>query len=113
MAVKETGGKVVFLRKVEAGAADKSYGIEVAKLAGLPSDVIRRAREVLVEHETAEQQATGHLGQGAGDKASPVQLTIFTPLSSAIVDRLREADLDRLTPIAALNLLHELKKQLE
>jgi DNA mismatch repair protein MutS len=113
VAVKETGGSVVFLRKVQAGAADKSYGIEVAKLAGLPTDVIARAREVLSEHESAEQQATGHLGQAKSDKAPPVQLTIFTPLSSAVVDRLRQADLDRITPIAALNLLHELKKQLE
>ncbi len=113
VAVKETGGSVVFLRKVQAGAADKSYGIEVAKLAGLPSEVIARARDVLSEHETAEQQATGHLGQAGSQKAPPVQLTIFTPLSAAVVDRLREADLDRITPIAALNLLHELKKQLD
>ncbi len=63
VAVKETGGNVVFLRKVEPGAADKSYGIEVAKLAGLPPEVIARARDVLAEHESAEHQASGHLGQ--------------------------------------------------
>ena len=65
VSVKETGGGIVFLRKVEQGAADRSYGIEVAKLAGLPPEVIERAREVLAEHENAEQQVTGHLSPGA------------------------------------------------
>jgi DNA mismatch repair protein MutS len=98
---------------VEAGAADKSYGIEVAKLAGLPPQVITRAREVLSEHESAEREASGHLGKSDGKEAPPVQLTIFTPLSSGVIEKLRESDLDRITPIAALNLLHELKQQIE
>jgi DNA mismatch repair protein MutS len=110
VSVKETGGGIVFLRKVEAGAADRSYGIEVAKLAGLPNEVIERAREVLAEHESAEQQVTGHLSPGAGP---PAQLTIFTPLSQPVLEKLREVDLDRLTPLEALNLLAELKKQVE
>jgi DNA mismatch repair protein MutS len=103
----------VFLRKVEPGAADRSYGIEVAKLAGLPAEVIGRAREVLHEHENAEQEASAHLTPGArdDDEGSSVQLTMFTPLSQKIVDRLKAADLDHLTPIEALNLLNELKKQ--
>ncbi|HLH09329.1 MAG TPA: DNA mismatch repair protein MutS [Terriglobales bacterium] len=112
VSVKETGGGIVFLRKVEPGAADKSYGIEVAKLAGLPNEVIRRAREVLSEHETAERRASEKL---ATDETveQPLQLTIFTPLSQKIVDQLRQADLDRLTPLEALNLLNSLKKQLD
>jgi DNA mismatch repair protein MutS len=111
VSVKETGGGIVFLRKVEAGAADRSYGIEVAKLAGLPHEVIVRAREVLAEHEMAERQVTGHLSA----KAEPpmAQLTIFTPLSQAVVESLREVDLNRLTPLQALNLLAELKKQID
>ena len=113
VAVKEAGGNVVFLRKVEPGAADKSYGIEVAKLAGLPPEVIARARNVLTEHESAEHQASGHLGKADGKSAPPVQLTIFTPLSSGVIEKLRESDLDRITPIAALNLLHELKGQID
>jgi DNA mismatch repair protein MutS len=108
-------GGIVFLRKVEPGPADRSYGIEVAKLAGLPPGVIGRARQVLHEHENAEHQATAHLSPGAGensgDEGSSVQLTMFTPLSQKIVDRLKEADLNHLTPIEALNLLNELKKQ--
>jgi DNA mismatch repair protein MutS len=109
VSVKETGGGIVFLRKVEQGAADRSYGIEVAKLAGLPAEVIERAREVLAEHESAEQRVTGHLSHGA---APPAQLTIFTPLSQPVLDKLREVDLNRLTPLEALNLLAELKKEI-
>ncbi len=113
VSVKESGGNVVFLRKVEPGAADKSYGIEVAKLAGLPQEVIDRARTVLKEHETVERQATSHLASDDKSAAGPMQLTIFTPLSQKIVDQLKETDLNRLTPLEALNLLHELKKQLD
>ncbi len=112
VSVKENAGGIVFLRKVEPGAADRSYGIEVGKLAGLPTEVVIRAREVLHEHENAEQQTTAHLSPGAREPESQMQLTMFTPLSQKIVDRLREADLNNLTPLEALNLLHELKKQL-
>jgi len=108
--VKETGGGIVFLRKVEPGAADRSYGIEVAKVAGLPHEVIVRARQVLAEHENAERQVTGHLSPGSDPP--PAQLTIFTPLSQPVLERLRELDLDHLTPLDALNLLSELKKQI-
>ena len=110
VSVKETGGGIVFLRKVEPGAADRSYGIEVAKLAGLPIEVVTRAREVLAEHEFAEQQATAHLSPGA--VPPPTQLTIFTPLSQPVLGKLREVDLNRLTPLEALNLLAELKKEI-
>src|SRR5580692_3608464 len=110
VSVKETGGGIAFLRKVEPGAADRSYGIEVAKLAGLPNEVIARAREVLTEHEFAEQQATAHLSPGASPP--PTQLTIFTPLSQPVLEKLREVDLNRITPLEALNLLAELKKEI-
>ncbi len=112
VSVKENAGGIVFLRKVEPGAADRSYGIEVAKLAGLPNQVIERAREVLAEHESAEQRVTDQL---ASDelRPRPAQLTIFTPLSQPVLEKLRELDLNRLTPLDALNLLAELKKQVE
>src|SRR5438270_715084 len=93
VSVKETGGGVVFLRKVEPGAADKSYGIEVAKLAGLPNEVVVRAREVLAEHETAEHCLSEHLTPGAAPPAT--QLTIFTPLSQPVIEKLRAVDLNR------------------
>ena len=111
VSVKETGGGIVFLRKVEPGAADRSYGIEVAKLAGLPPEVVERARQVLEEHESAQRRLTAALEADEAEPAS-VQLTMFTPLSEKIVGRLRAVELDRLTPLEALNLLAELKKQL-
>ncbi|MFY9560566.1 MAG: DNA mismatch repair protein MutS [Terriglobales bacterium] len=112
VSVRETGGGVVFLRKVEPGAADKSYGIEVAKLAGLPNEVVVRAREVLAEHESAEHRLSEHLTPGSQPERS-AQLTIFTPLSQPVLEKLREVDLNRLTPLEALNLLAELKRQID
>ena len=113
VSVKETGNGIVFLRKVASGAADRSYGIEVAKLAGLPNEVVERAREVLAEHETAEQHLTDQLASDELRPRPPAQLTIFTPLSQPVLERLREVDLNRLTPLEGLNLLAELKKQIE
>jgi len=113
VSVKETGGSVVFLRRVEPGAADRSYGIEVAKLAGLPNEVVVRAREVLAEHESSEHRLSEHLTPGSSiEPERPTQLTIFTPLSQPVLEKLREVDLNRLTPLEALNLLAELKKEI-
>ena len=113
VSVKETGGSVAFLRRVEPGAADRSYGIEVAKLAGLPNEVVVRAREVLAEHESSERRLSEHLTPGSSTEPDrPTQLTIFTPLSQPVLEKLREIDLDRLTPLEALNLLAELKKEI-
>jgi DNA mismatch repair protein MutS len=79
--VKEAAGGIVFLHTIEPGAASKSYGIEVAKLAGLPSVVIERAKRVLKQHEKQERQSV------QVETAAPLQLTMFTPLSQRIVDR--------------------------
>jgi DNA mismatch repair protein MutS len=106
--VKETPSGIVFLHAVEAGPASKSYGIEVAKLAGLPASVISRAREVLKVHEKAESSA---LMSNAAPQQ--MQLTMFTPLSQKIVDRLSEIDVDEMTPREALNLLAELQRELQ
>ncbi len=113
VSVKEAGGSVVFLRRVEPGAADRSYGIEVAKLAGLPNEVVVRAREVLAEHESSEHRLSGHLTPGVSTESQrPTQLTIFTPLSQPVLEKLHQVDLNRLTPLEALNLLAELKKEI-
>ena len=98
---------------MQPGAADRSYGIEVAKLAGLPEEVVRRAREVLAEHENAEAQVTAQLSGADAPTPRAAQLTIFTPLSQPVLERLRELDLNRLTPLDALNLLAELKQQVQ
>jgi DNA mismatch repair protein MutS len=113
VSVKETPSEIIFLRRVEPGSADKSYGIEVARLAGLPRSVIARAREVLKRHEQSEHQLSETLSPGAAEAghSNGSQQILFTPLDRAVLDKLREADLDQLKPIDALNLLAELKKQ--
>jgi DNA mismatch repair protein MutS len=108
--VKETAGGIVFLHAVESGPASKSYGIEVARLAGLPAGVIARAREVLKLHERAESQ---QVREAAADHVPAMQMTMFTPLSQRIVDRVAEVDVDGLTPREALNLLAELQRELK
>ena len=109
--VSDTPAGIVFLRKVEPGAASRSYGIEVAKLAGLPPELIQRAREVLAEHQRAQQQL-GSAMASAEESPARVQLTMFTPLSQRIIDRLRAVEVEKLTPLEALNLLHDLKQSL-
>jgi DNA mismatch repair protein MutS len=115
VSVKETPNEIIFLRHVEPGSANKSYGIEVARLAGLPKAVIERAREVLKKHEQSEHQLSEKLSPGAAEAAANghnSQSVLFTPLDRAVLDKLREADLDQLKPLDALNLLAELKKQI-
>ena len=112
--VKETAVGIVFLHTVEAGPASKSYGIEVARLAGLPAVVIARAREVLKVHERAETQQVREASVFAGQNApQQMQMTMFTPLSQRIVDRIGELDVDGLTPREALNLLAELQREMK
>ncbi len=106
--VKEAASGIVFLHNIEPGAASKSYGIEVARLAGLPSAVIERAKHVLRQHEKQERQNVQ-----AESVADPMQLTIFTPLSQRIVDRIEATDVNALTPLQALNLLEELQQELK
>jgi DNA mismatch repair protein MutS len=111
VSVQEAGSEIVFLRRVEPGSADKSYGIEVARLAGLPHQVIARAREILRHHEQSEERLTEELSPGA---APPVpQQTSFAALDASVLEALREANLDALTPLEALNLLAQLQRQLK
>jgi len=110
--VREGATGIVFLHTVEAGAANKSYGIEVARLAGLPAAVIERARQVLKVHEKAETQQVREAAPAAEREAS-LQMTMFTPLSQLIVDRIEEVDVDGLTPREALHLLAELQRELK
>ncbi len=106
--VKEAAGGIVFLHNIEPGAASKSYGIEVARLAGLPAAVIERAKHVLRQHEKQERQSVQ-----VETTPEPLQMTIFTPLSQRIVDRIEAVDVNALTPLQALNLLEELQTELK
>jgi len=100
---------------VEAGSADKSYGIEVAKLAGIPQSVTQRAREILKKHEENEQQLSDNLTVRAKRKPKVVinQLPLFTALEEELRNSLRSVDVNNLTPMDALRLLAELKKKAE
>ncbi|HTP44253.1 MAG TPA: DNA mismatch repair protein MutS, partial [Candidatus Acidoferrum sp.] len=111
VAVQEAGREIVFLRRVEPGSADKSYGIEVARLAGLPNPVIRRAREILRKHEESEDKLTEELSPGAVPAAA--EQVSFTAIDEKVLESLREADLNQLTPLEAMNLLAALQKQLK
>jgi DNA mismatch repair protein MutS len=110
VSVQEAGNEIIFLRRVEAGSANKSYGIEVARLAGLPVDVIARAREILRRHEQSEEKLTAELSPGAAAVHS--EQTHFAAIDASVVEALRAADLNKLTPIEAMNLLAALQKQL-
>jgi len=112
VSVQEAGNEIIFLRRVEPGSANKSYGIEVARLAGLPNDVIARAREILRRHEQSEEKLTLELSPGAGAPAVAAQQTAFAAIDASVVEALRAADLNKLTPIEAMVLLAALQKQL-
>jgi len=106
VAVHEAGDRVVFLHRLEAGGTDRSYGIHVAQLAGLPAEIVRRAREVLHTLEADHRVVPGQLAP-----EDPAQLGLFAGLPPhPVIEELRGLDLDRLTPIEALNRLAELKR---
>ena len=111
VSVKEAGDHIIFLRKVEPGRADRSYGIEVARLAGLPLSVIERAREVLQLHERTEHVVSEELVKA--EAHGPVQIQMFEPVGYGIAERIRGLNLDQLRPIDALQLLSELQKELK
>ncbi len=116
VSVREVGDDIVFLRRLAEGGADRSYGIQVARLAGLPDDVVARARELLTELEGTHS----HGGEGLGrrgahrprSEAPPDQLSMFQ-VEHPVVDRLRALDPDGLAPRDALNLLYELMKDVK
>ena len=112
VAVKEWNDQIIFLRKVVPGAADKSYGIQVAKLAGIPQSVIERAQEILVTLERKERDVVEETRRRG--PASPVrQLGLFGAREQDVLDALRAIRVETLSPIEALNQLDALKRRLE
>jgi DNA mismatch repair protein MutS len=109
VSVKEAGDQILFLRKVEPGAADRSYGIEVARLAALPLSVIDRAQQILALHERTEHKMTEEL---TPRPSGPMQIQLFEPVNYEIADRIRRINVDELRPIEALKLLAELQQEL-
>jgi DNA mismatch repair protein MutS len=115
IAVKEWGEKIIFLRKIMAGGTSRSYGIEVARIAGVPADVINRAREILRNLEKGEFDVIGmpRIARGANTvKQSNRQLSLFMESEDAIMEELRRIDVSSMTPLDALNKLSELKGKL-
>jgi DNA mismatch repair protein MutS len=110
VAVKEHGDQILFIRKVEPGPADRSYGIEVARLAGLPMQVIERARSVLLHHERRENALSEELTPG--DANAPLQIKLFEPVNQGLADRVRALDINQIRPVEALQILQDLQQEL-
>lgn len=114
VAVRELGHDIIFLHHLQPGGADRSYGIEVGRLAGLPGDVVARAREILRELEGAHSgggEGLGRFGARRPEHARE-QLSLFAPAEHPVLTRLRAAEPEALTPLQALNLLAELRTEL-
>jgi DNA mismatch repair protein MutS len=107
VAVKEWQGSVLFLHRVVPGPSDRSYGIHVASLAGVPEEVCDRARQVLRQLERQELKVL----EATAPDPQMVQLGLFAPVEDAVLKRLRKLEIEHLTPIEALNLLAELKRE--
>ncbi|NCC66714.1 MAG: DNA mismatch repair protein MutS [Clostridia bacterium] len=106
---KKQGGDLIFLRKIVRGSADDSYGIEVAKLAGVPDGVIKKAKEYLEELETGTAIVVS--GAKPADAGGGSQMTLGDVGGGAVLEKLRGINLDVITPIEAMNLLYELKRK--
>ena len=113
IAAKKRGDSIIFLRKIVRGGTDDSYGIEVAKLAGVPNDVVKRAKEILSEIESGAQIS---LPKGAKAANTAPEFDLFSGIvaskDSEAAEKIRSLDINTLTPIEAMNFLFELKKLL-
>lgn len=108
VAVKKRGDDITFLRRIIPGGADDSYGIEVAKLAGVPQSIITRAKEILAELESGRGE-TVVVDKNENDEQIPL---LFAEQNSPVIEKIKAADLNTLTPIEAMNLLYELKSMI-
>lgn len=113
IAVKKRGDDITFLRRIIPGGADDSYGIEVAKLAGLPDWIIKRAKEILKEltsGKTDDKETFANISPHNNE--DDMQLNLLDTASNAVTDKLKSVDVNTLTPIEAMNLLYELKNMI-
>ena len=113
IAVKKRGDDITFLRRIIPGGADDSYGIEVAKLAGLPDWIIKRAKEILKEltsGKTDDKETFANISPQNNE--DDMQLNLLDTASNAVTDKLKSVDVNTLTPIEAMNLLYELKNMI-
>jgi DNA mismatch repair protein MutS len=113
VAVREWNDEIVFLHKIVEGGTDRSYGIHVARLAGVPRELIERAKEILADIEEDAEDLAPRIAKASGPaKSTPGQLGLFESPRSEVEREIEKLDLDQLTPIEALLLLRELKRKL-
>jgi DNA mismatch repair protein MutS len=112
VAVREWAGEVVFLHKIIPGGTDKSYGLHVAKLAGLPKPILTRSKEILSDLEStfAKEAAGEHLSK---NKTADDEQMLFVQKNKSVLDRLKDLNVNTLTPIEAINLLAEIKDEMQ
>ena len=119
VSVKEIDNKVIFLRKLERGGSEHSFGIHVAKMAGMPKSIVKRAEEILQQLEKENRQegiSSGSVAHAASSKpksAEGIQLNFFQlddPVLCQIRDEILDLDVNNLTPLEALNKLNDIKK---
>jgi DNA mismatch repair protein MutS len=110
---KKKGDTITFLRRVVRGAADESYGIEVAKLAGVPNEIVKRAKEILSGIESGEV-ATEKPHRREKEVEEPLDMIsmLYDSQAREVVDKLRRLDINVLTPIEAMNVIYEIKKEI-
>ncbi len=116
IAVKEWNDEIIFLRKLVEGGTNRSYGIQVARLAGVPEQVIQRAKKILfrIENGAGPVRAAEGAGQGpSSDEKGPRQLDLFARPRQRVAARLKKLDLSRMTPLDALNLISEMQEMLK
>jgi DNA mismatch repair protein MutS len=110
IAVKEWNDEIIFLRRLVEGGTNKSYGIQVARLAGVPETVIKRAKQILAKIETGDRNLGG-FDPVSKNRKGPVQLSLFRKPEEIVIDMIRGVDISRITPIEAINMLYELQKK--
>lgn len=114
IAVKEWNDEIIFLRKLVPGGTNRSYGIQVARLAGIPAPVIKRAKRILYKIEQGEYNSRGATGMIDGETPAakgPVQLDLFRKTENKLIEQLTKTDISRMTPLEALNFLNELQEK--
>ncbi len=113
VSVREWEEKIVFLHKIIPGGADKSYGIHVAQLAGVPDWVNRRAQQILNQLQSKQQPTDRERMANAGSRAAQVQLTLFEVSEHPLIDKIKRLDTGHLTPLSALEMLHGWQQELQ